>query len=160
MPSGKKGPRIAQRSTGRTGGSSLNAITDTASTTAGATFSRRNKDEKFEGYESVEPIPKELKAPPSITWEDVKRYGKIAAYVFSAVATVAAAVWAASWKASELNSNVSTLQIDVKEVRAKANKLVEESITHSVRLTNVEKGLSELQSDTRTRDKRSPPTKK
>lgn len=74
---------------------------------------------------------------------------KVAAFarIFSAALALAAVVAGAAWWLSELKSNVSYVQDDVRDVKGKTNQLLIDSARTNVRIDNLQRQTDRMQID-------------
>ena len=152
MPSGRSKSRIPSRgSRARPGTARLDAINDTSGTSSGIAPGRPSRPDKFEDFEPLEPIAKELRPTDAVTWDDVKRYWKVIVAVSVAAGAILPTIYWIGGRNTEITKDISALQTDVKDVKSKTDRVLDQSKENSIRLSNVEKDVSGVRSELRDR---------
>ena len=103
---------------------------------------KSSKRKRSEHYESVEPpFQNNEKEQRPITWGELSSIWKVVVGVVTFFITIVLPI---IWFASSINTNVSILQDDVKDVKNKTEELVVNSVKNSQRLNSLESNISTI----------------
>ena len=128
-------------------------VPDTSATTNGPPDSTLTKAKRNEAYEKVDPPFKNNESQSKIiTWGEIGLIRKVALAIGSFFVFVVIPI---VWFASSLNTNVSILQADIKDVKGKTGELVENSVKYSQRLGSLETQVSDISNNLFSRSKNS-----
>lgn len=123
-------------------GVDLTHVPDTSATADNPLSDKRRRKKSKERYEKVEPPFKNTGAKDNaITWSELGLISKIGGGIAAFFLTIVLPV---VWFASSLNTNVETLQGNVKDIKDTTEELVNNSVKHSQRLDGLEKSVSEI----------------
>ena len=126
----------------KTRGVDLDHVADTSATNEGPLSEIKRRNASSEAYEKIDPPFKGMgDRETPITGSTVGLIWKVGIGIAAFFITVVIPV---VWFASSLNTNVETLQSDVKEVKDKTAELVSNSVKHSQRLDGLERSVSEI----------------
>lgn len=132
----------------------LTHVADTSATTEGPLSIKERRKERNEAYEEIDlPFKSSEHKDKAITWGELSRIWKIGGAIALFFITVVIPV---VWFASSLNTNVGTLQSDVKEIKATTAELISNSVKNSQRLDGMEKSISEISRNSSSSNSRAP----
>mgnify|MGYP001147441028 CR=1 FL=1 len=118
----------------------LEHVQDTGATTENVSAERQSKRQRKENYEKLDPpfrAPEQNETP--IDWATLRPVLKIGGGIIGFFLTFVLPI---VWYASKVDSNVDSLQVDVRDVKQRTEELVKDSIQQRGRLDNLERTIS------------------